>query len=354
MALNAGGTSSFSNIASATTLPAPPTLTAATGSTATTESNGQINLSWNSVTGASGYMLERSLDGTNWQVLTTTGGTSYTDTGLQSDTTYYYRLLVYNSSGSSSFSAPVSAVSSMTSDEHWVLALYQDLLGRNGAKSELDGWVKYIPANGYLFVANGIARSPEALGEIVNSSGVVVGVSPNGFVNKIYVAFLGRSADLPGDENWVSLLQHGETEEQVMSQILGSQEFYAHSGSNNTGFVEALYTDVLKRPADSGGLSGWVSVLNSGQESRTQVASAFLASPEFKRDAVLALYGGAGPAYSFIPNLLERSRRGAGVSPVEINNWVNLMNSGLDLLSMEVDFVGSGPASEFYALAQNS
>ena len=317
-------------------MPATPTLTAITGATASSESNGQINLNWNSVTGASSYTLERSLDGELMVRLTTTSGTSYTDTGIPSDTTYYYRVLASNSSGFSPYSAPVAAVSSLTANEHYVLALYQDFLSRNGSKAELDGWANQIPSYGLQAIANAISYSPEALDRVVN---------------QMYLAFLGRPADSGSESYWVSQLQSGHTEEWVMSRILSSSEFYADWGSNNTGFVEGLYADVLKRSADPGGLSYWVNQLNSGVSRATIAYDLLFARPsstEFRTDAVLALYGGGGPGYSFVPNLLERSQRGLGVTSAEINSWVN---SGVGLLGMEVDFAAT---SEFYNLAQNN
>ncbi len=79
------------------------------GLTATTVSTSQINLGWNSVTDAHSYTLEWSTDGSNWGVLATTGGTTYSDTGLQAGTTYYYRILASNGLGSSAYSALVHA-----------------------------------------------------------------------------------------------------------------------------------------------------------------------------------------------------------------------------------------------------
>ncbi len=81
-----------------------------TGLTAKAVSTSQINLSWNSDTDARSYTLERSLDGTTWQVLTTTSGTTYSDTGLQAGTTYYYRIQATNGLGSSVYSASVNAI----------------------------------------------------------------------------------------------------------------------------------------------------------------------------------------------------------------------------------------------------
>ncbi|MGD1017869.1 MAG: fibronectin type III domain-containing protein [Verrucomicrobiia bacterium] len=109
-AYNAAGDSSYSNQASATTLPPPPQ--APSGLTATTVSSSQINLSWaDNSNNESGFKIERSTDGINFaqiaQVLPNT--TSYRNTGLALGTTYFYRVRAYNSTGNSDFSNVASA-----------------------------------------------------------------------------------------------------------------------------------------------------------------------------------------------------------------------------------------------------
>lgn len=53
-----------------------------------------------------GFDIERSLDGVTWSLIASVGAdiTSYTDTGLNAETTYYYRTQAYNAMGSSGFS----------------------------------------------------------------------------------------------------------------------------------------------------------------------------------------------------------------------------------------------------------
>jgi hypothetical protein len=82
--------------------------------TATATSSSQINLSWNTDSGASnGYIIERSPNGsTGWtQVGTTAAGTTaYSDTGLAANTTYYYEVIAVNAAGDS----PASNIASAT------------------------------------------------------------------------------------------------------------------------------------------------------------------------------------------------------------------------------------------------
>src|SRR5205085_6791954 len=120
-AINSIGTSSPSSTASATTsstAPQPPT-----GLTTTTFSSSQINLSWtapsnNGGSAITGYKIERSADGgTTWSaIVANTGstGTTYSNTGLATNTTYTYRVSAINSVGTSSPSNTASATTSAT------------------------------------------------------------------------------------------------------------------------------------------------------------------------------------------------------------------------------------------------
>jgi titin len=103
-ALGESGTSGYANAASALTLPGVPS-----GPAALTLQAGQINVSWNAVTGAGSYRVERSIDGVNWTMVGTTTLVSFTDTGLLPNAQYYYRVSATNSTGTSAASAVVNA-----------------------------------------------------------------------------------------------------------------------------------------------------------------------------------------------------------------------------------------------------
>src|SRR5437867_6143423 len=114
--INAVGTSSPSNTASATTLAVAPA--SPTGLTATAASSSQIGLTWtapadNGGSAITGYKIERSTNsGTNWTTLVANTGstaTTYSDTGLAHGTTYTYRVSAINSIGTSSSSSITSA-----------------------------------------------------------------------------------------------------------------------------------------------------------------------------------------------------------------------------------------------------
>lgn len=106
-AINASGSSLFSNIAAVSFAPvAPVTLTA------TAASSSAINLSWSDVTGETGYKIFRSTDNITFtQVATTTANTTtYSGTGLASNTRYYYYVVATNAGGDSGRSVTASAV----------------------------------------------------------------------------------------------------------------------------------------------------------------------------------------------------------------------------------------------------
>ena len=85
--------------------PAPTGLVAAAG-------DQQVTLSWNAAAGATGYAVKRSTTSGSAYEDAASGlsGTSYTDTGLTNDTTYYYVTTASNTQGTSGHSNEVFAV----------------------------------------------------------------------------------------------------------------------------------------------------------------------------------------------------------------------------------------------------
>ncbi len=108
-ATNAGGNSSWSNEASAKTDTPPATIPAAPSNLIATATGASvINLSWtDNTTNETSYVLQRSLSsGSGFATIATLAAntTSFSNTGLNSSTTYYYRVQAVNSIGSSAWS----------------------------------------------------------------------------------------------------------------------------------------------------------------------------------------------------------------------------------------------------------
>ncbi len=116
-AKNSNGTSPQSTSLSATTnssggasgnIPGVPT-----GLNASGETENTITLSWNSVSGAASYILYRSeSESGSYSQINEAPLTVYTDTNLDAETTYYYKVAAKNSNGTS----PMSQFTSGTTD----------------------------------------------------------------------------------------------------------------------------------------------------------------------------------------------------------------------------------------------
>jgi fibronectin type 3 domain-containing protein len=108
-AVNATGESGNSNQATATpaaapTAPAPPLNLTATGG------NQQVSLAWTASTGATTYNVKRAAtNGGPYPTVASPAGTSYTDTTVTNETTYYYVVSAVNASGESANSNQASA-----------------------------------------------------------------------------------------------------------------------------------------------------------------------------------------------------------------------------------------------------
>ena len=114
--------SAYTSTANAKTAPAVPTGFSATADPADAA---QIDLAWTDASSdETGFRIERSLNGTSgWTLVTTTaaGATSYTDTGLTAETTYYYRIRAERSGdgATSTWSGNTSATTISLQDEYF-------------------------------------------------------------------------------------------------------------------------------------------------------------------------------------------------------------------------------------------
>ena len=130
-------------------------------------------------------------------------------------------------------------------------------------------------------------------------------------------------------------MAHGTRPEQVLSSILGSQEYFNHApfipgvggAPSDATFVTALYVQVLNRVPAPPEVDNWVGMI--GRIGRAGVALAFLTSGEYRTDVVLDDYS----------TLL---RRPTPPTAAEVANWVK---SSLDITGIRIAFEGS---VEFY------
>jgi fibronectin type 3 domain-containing protein len=111
-AVNTGGQSTNSLQASATTqTPPPPNIP--TG-LAAMSGNGEVILNWTPAAGATSYNVKRAtVSGGPYATIASPGTTTYTNTGLVNNTTYYYVVSATNAVGASTNSMEVSSLPSV-------------------------------------------------------------------------------------------------------------------------------------------------------------------------------------------------------------------------------------------------
>jgi hypothetical protein len=199
-------------------------------------------------------------------------------------------------------------VSALDNAHAFVQTLYNEVLGRTGTSSELNGWVSVFNAEGQAAVATVILHSSEALGRIVDS---------------FYLRFLGRQADSNGRAGWISFLQNGGTEEQVESLFLTSPEYVSHI---NVDYVQSLYINILGRSGSAAELAQWNN--NLQRLGLVGIANGFVHSAENRLNTLR----------SDFQTFLHRTPTDTELMP--------LVNTSLDLLSLEGAVLSS---SEFFA-----
>jgi hypothetical protein len=139
-------------------------------------------------------------------------------------------------------------------------------------------------AGGGTFWANGLNS------QTFTPASVVLGIEGSAEyiadqIDAMYPRYLNRPAGPQDQQNWVAFIRAGGTFEQVAAALVNSQEFYVLNGGTDQGFINGLYSDVLKRGATTAELAYWETVLDSGA-SRASVVIAFVTSQEYRADVV--------------------------------------------------------------------
>jgi hypothetical protein len=110
-----------------------------------------------------------------------------------------------------------------------------------------------------------------------------------------YQHFLGRPGD-PSSSYWIDQIRQGQPPDNVLAQVLSSQEYYDKGGRSPQGFVEKLHLDLTGQPPSPEALNYWVSGLV--QTSRQEVAHALLTRyPQGWQGGVQVGYSSVGPGF---------------------------------------------------------
>jgi len=159
--------------------------------------------------------------------------------------------------------------------QNFINAVFEDLLGRPADSGAVAYYSSQLDMGATDFdVAYSVDTSSEYYG---------------GLVGSYYESYLHRMAD-PSSIAFVNSLVGGAADAAVEAIILGSDEYFnTRGGGDNTTFLNALYEDLLGRPADPGALATFLPLLN-GSTSRSQVAAIVLASNEYDHDLVNSYY----------------------------------------------------------------
>lgn len=196
----------------------------------------------------------------------------------------------------------------------YVSALYLTVLGRDADSSGLAFWAAHLDAGASrLDVARGFWESPEHRGVQVDSlyadylgrqaapqeraalvDALLSGASETAvaqsilasakyrgthrsataYITGLYQDVLGRAADRAGLVFWRRAVRLGVRRAAIARRFLNSRDAFARQ-------VDMDYRDILGRGADASGRAFWTQQLATHQQTPSQVAEMFLASPEF-------------------------------------------------------------------------
>lgn len=153
----------------------------------------------------------------------------------------------------------------------YVQAVYLDVLGRPADAVGLAYWTYQLD--------HGRPRGDVAF-DLVHSDEYYINI----IITPAYHNYLLRDPEPIGLAYWNDQMKnHGLTDERLEAGFIGSEEFYqVRGGGTDPGWVDALYQAFLGRSADDAGKAYWVQQLAAG-ESRSEVAYGFAASLERER-----------------------------------------------------------------------
>jgi hypothetical protein len=171
------------------------------------------------------------------------------------------------------------------SNSDFVNLIYENVLHRAADSGGLSYWTNVLDTGqaSRAQVVTGFSESAEDIADLAApvQHGLWIGNAPAAEVARLYDSVFGRLPDASGEAYWTGVLEAGASLQNVANGFVGSVEFQSTYGAlNNTDFVTTIYENVLHRAPDSGGLSYWTNLLNTGQGTRAQVVADFSESAE--------------------------------------------------------------------------
>jgi hypothetical protein len=99
-------------------------------------------------------------------------------------------------------------------------------------------------------------------------------------VSDWYFVYLGREADPSGLTYWINELRPS-TANQIEPRFAASDEAFAEGGGNNSAYIDSIYNAILGRSADTEGKAHWLAFLANGGSRATFVHGVFNSSEAF-------------------------------------------------------------------------
>jgi len=234
----------------------------------------------------------------------------------------------------------------------FVSRLYTYVLEREADPNGLAGWTEALQ--------NGDATGTEvAKGFIMSDEFLNKEMTNEEFVQILYRSFFGREAASNEVAAWVEYLNQGYRKSYIFAGFANSVEFGSlcevydvEEGSvhvtvseqqpglsdeeyNTWLFVERLYTEVLGRTPDVGGLGAWAGYLQDGTYTGAEVAEGFILSNEFENKDV------SNEEYV---QVMYNAFFGRKAGQAEVDAWVDVMENQYDKRYV---FAGFANSTEF-------
>ena len=165
--------------------------------------------------------------------------------------------------------AAVALSASTLTDTNFIQQVYLDVLDRPADPTAVAAGLGILASNSRQVYALFILDSNEYRNDLVSS---------------YYQSYLSHTPTSGEAVSGLSFLSSGGTDQELQAGLLGGPEYFADQSSDNTAFVESLFSKLLNRPGSSLEVVPFVTLLTTSSATRTQVASALLSTLEYEQD----------------------------------------------------------------------
>ncbi|MCU1454636.1 MAG: peptidase [Acidimicrobiales bacterium] len=266
-------------------------------------------------------------------VVVASPATSHVVSGLTNGTPYTFTVQAINEAATGPASAPSAAVTPTPVRPFATV--------RSFVSSQLLDFTRSAPAaaiDAGVAAINGGQSAPDyivGLRRAPDGTGVVDPVA------RLYDSYFQRIPDRGGLVHWIATRRSGTSLAAISAAFASSPEFTSRYGPlTNRKFVELVYTNVLGRPGDTGGLAYWTDRLDRRTATRGQVMVGFSESSEHVKKAAhkvdvvvvlvamldrvptsgeygadLALLAGGAPLSTLVADILDSPAYAARVGP---------------------------------------